>query len=253
MVNSDPKRTPSFTMFGDDDFFFQIGNVCKGPSPDPGVPSASTRASPGTTATRRTRSATPGSAWSGRASTGTASTARRGPITSTCGRRSTRCSACRTTTSTTVASSRRSSTTRRSRRGSTPARRPRISGDAYKQINAPFGQFATDTLVASTAALKTSDALKYDSIEASIANLTSTRNALAGADPAGAERRGVRQREARRESGEGLDQAGPEPARPGSRARGGESRVVARRSRSTSEGSSSRHRPGSSPSSVSGP
>ena len=38
MVNSDPKRTPSFTMFGDDDFFFQIGNVCKGPSPDPGVP-----------------------------------------------------------------------------------------------------------------------------------------------------------------------------------------------------------------------
>ena len=28
-------------------------------------------------------------------------------------------------------------------------------GAAYKQINAPFGQFATDTLVASTAALKT--------------------------------------------------------------------------------------------------
>ena len=47
-------------------------------------------------------------------------------------------------------------------------------GNAYKQINAPFGQFATDTLVASTAALKTSDALKYDSIEASIANLTVT-------------------------------------------------------------------------------
>ena len=38
MVNSDPKRTPSFTMFGDPDFFFTIGNVCKGPSPDPGVP-----------------------------------------------------------------------------------------------------------------------------------------------------------------------------------------------------------------------
>ena len=29
MVNSDPKRTPWFTMFGDDDFFFQIGNVCR--------------------------------------------------------------------------------------------------------------------------------------------------------------------------------------------------------------------------------
>jgi hypothetical protein len=53
-------------------------------------------------------------------------------------------------------------------------------GDEYKQINAPFGQFATDTLVASTAALATSDALRYDQIEASIANLTTERNALAG-------------------------------------------------------------------------
>jgi hypothetical protein len=53
-------------------------------------------------------------------------------------------------------------------------------GDEYKQINAPFGQFASDTLVASTAALATSDALKYDQIEASIANLTTERNALAG-------------------------------------------------------------------------
>src|SRR5207253_11193826 len=37
MVNSDPKRTPSFTMFGNPDFFFQIGNVCKANSSDPGV------------------------------------------------------------------------------------------------------------------------------------------------------------------------------------------------------------------------
>ena len=84
MVNSDPKRTPSFTMFGDDDFFFQIGNVCKGKSPDPGVRRMrQSGASPGTTATRRTRSATPGSAWSARASRIAASTARHGPITST--------------------------------------------------------------------------------------------------------------------------------------------------------------------------
>jgi hypothetical protein len=54
-------------------------------------------------------------------------------------------------------------------------------GAAYKQINAPFGQFASDTLVASTAALKTSDALKYDRIEAAIAGLTLERNVLAGA------------------------------------------------------------------------
>jgi len=53
-------------------------------------------------------------------------------------------------------------------------------GDVYKQINAPFGQFASDTLVASTAAVASKDPLKYDQIEASIANLTTQRNALAG-------------------------------------------------------------------------
>jgi hypothetical protein len=53
-------------------------------------------------------------------------------------------------------------------------------GALYKQVNAPFGRFATDTLVASTAALKTTDALKYDRIEAAIAVLTTERNALTG-------------------------------------------------------------------------
>jgi hypothetical protein len=58
-------------------------------------------------------------------------------------------------------------------------------GDIYKQINAPFGQFGMDTLTASTIALKqpgtTAGNLKYDSIETSIANLTSQRDVLAGA------------------------------------------------------------------------
>ncbi len=53
-------------------------------------------------------------------------------------------------------------------------------GDAYKQVNAPFGAFALDTLTASTAALKATDELKYDSIESQIANLTSERDLLAG-------------------------------------------------------------------------
>jgi hypothetical protein len=57
-------------------------------------------------------------------------------------------------------------------------------GAAYKQINAPFGQFGLDTLVASTNALKqpatqTGD-LRYEAIESQIANLTVERNALAG-------------------------------------------------------------------------
>ena len=128
-------------------------------------------------------------------------------------------------------------------------------GDEYKQINAPFGQFATDTLVASTAALASTDPLKYDQIEASIANLTTQRNALAGDirqalnDAAG----GVDA--ARREPGEHLDHAGAEPAQRGPRPRGREPRAGAliERRRSTSEASSSRHAPGSRPSSVNGP
>ncbi len=57
-------------------------------------------------------------------------------------------------------------------------------GAMYKQINAPFGKFALDTLVASTSALKQPNTaagnLKYDSIEAQIANLTAKRNVVAG-------------------------------------------------------------------------
>ena len=53
-------------------------------------------------------------------------------------------------------------------------------GAIYKQVNAPFGAFAMDTLVASTAALKATDELKYDSIEAQIATLTLQRDVLAG-------------------------------------------------------------------------
>jgi hypothetical protein len=58
-------------------------------------------------------------------------------------------------------------------------------GAIYKQINAPFGQFGMDTLKASTTAIKqpatAAGDLKYDSIETQIANLTLQRNALAGA------------------------------------------------------------------------
>jgi hypothetical protein len=55
---------------------------------------------------------------------------------------------------------------------------PPSLGSVYKQVNAPFGQFATDTLTASTAAIKATDELKYDRIETAIANLTTERNSL---------------------------------------------------------------------------
>ena len=53
-------------------------------------------------------------------------------------------------------------------------------GTVYKQINAPFGQFAQDMLIASTKALRSNDAgdATYTAKEASIAALTTSRDAL---------------------------------------------------------------------------
>jgi hypothetical protein len=53
-------------------------------------------------------------------------------------------------------------------------------GDVYKQLNAPFGSFGTNTLAASTKALASPDDLTYETIESKIANLTFKRNVLAG-------------------------------------------------------------------------
>jgi hypothetical protein len=52
-------------------------------------------------------------------------------------------------------------------------------GDIYEQVNAPFGSFAMDLLTASTAAIKSTDESVYDSIEGQIESLTSERDALA--------------------------------------------------------------------------
>ena len=52
-------------------------------------------------------------------------------------------------------------------------------GDAYKQVMASFGQFSHDTLLASTRALATTDNSTYTSIENQITSLTDQRNDLA--------------------------------------------------------------------------
>ena len=52
--------------------------------------------------------------------------------------------------------------------------------DAYEQVNASFGQFAQDTLTASTKALKSTDETHYNSVEDSITSLTGQRDALVG-------------------------------------------------------------------------
>ena len=62
-------------------------------------------------------------------------------------------------------------------------------GNGYKQLNAPFGAFGLDTLVASTTAIKSTDELVYDSIETKIANLTFARGRARRDDPLRARRR----------------------------------------------------------------
>ena len=53
--------------------------------------------------------------------------------------------------------------------------------DIDKQLNAPFGAFGLATLESSTLALRSTDPLVYDSLEAKIATLTQQRDDLAGA------------------------------------------------------------------------
>jgi hypothetical protein len=50
---------------------------------------------------------------------------------------------------------------------------------AYEQLNASFGSFAMDTLKASTKAIESTDDAAYNSIEAAIAGLTTQRDAVA--------------------------------------------------------------------------
>ena len=180
MVNSDPKRTPSFTMFGDDDFYFQIGNVCKGPSPDPGVAEC---VNPAFAWNHGDDQEEIGNTWFGMVGPGvdrngvdsktwTDHVDLRPTINALLGLQDNYVDDGRVVTQVLDKQA--------IPKGLDTGNATEDLGNAYKQINAPFGQFANDTLVASTAALKTSDALKYDSIEAAIANLTSARNVLAG-------------------------------------------------------------------------
>ena len=211
---------------------------------------ASTRSSPGTTATSRTRSPTRGSGWSVPASRGTASTRRPGPITSTSGRRSTRSLGLsrlyeddgRVITQVLDDKASRSDARQRGRRPSTQL------GDAVQ---------AAERAVRLVRARHARRVDRGDPVDRR-AEVRLDRDAdrepdrqagrARGHDPRSAQRR--RRRAATRStSGQAHDwiEAGAEPDRPGSRAG---CCFIAGRSASTSEGSSSRHAPGSSPSSV---
>lgn len=174
MVNSDPKRTPTFTMFGDPDFFFQIGNVCGG------LPEC---VNTGYAWNHGDIQDEIGNTWFGMVGPGverngvtdrvwTDHVDLRPTINALLGLQDGYLDDGRVISEILD--------NRALPRGVGNDHTAEALGAAYKQVNAPFGQFAMDTLTASTAALKSTDGLKYDSIEASIANLTVQRNALAG-------------------------------------------------------------------------
>ena len=173
MVNSDPKRTPSFTMFGNDDFYFQLSNPCSG---------VAECVSPSFAWNHGDDQDEIGNTWFGMVGPGvdrngidskvwTDHVDLRPTINALLGLQDNYTDDGRVVTEILD--------NRAVPKGLGDGRSAEDLGAVYKQINAPFGQFASDTLVASTAALKSSDPLKYDSIETSIANLTLQRNVLA--------------------------------------------------------------------------
>jgi hypothetical protein len=178
MVNSDPKRTPSFTMFGDPDFFFQTTNLASGCN------GASVCVNPGFAWNHGDIQEEIGNTWFGIVGPGVANNGiddhtwtdhvdLRPTINALLGLHDDYLDDGRVVTEVLD----HQAVPHDLQRGNVSQQ----VGALYKQINAPFGQFASDTLVASTAALRTTDALKYDRIEAAIADLTLERNVLAGA------------------------------------------------------------------------
>ena len=175
MVNTDPNRTPTFTMFANPDFFFQTfppgcgGNPC---------------VNPGFAWDHGDIQQEIGNTWVGMvgpgvknggidATTWTDHTNLRPTILTLLGLRDDYQTDGRVliealdTSATPQALIAHRETVRR-------------LGAIYEQVNASFGAFSMDTLTASTKALKSTDESVYNSIENSIASLTSQRDALAG-------------------------------------------------------------------------
>jgi len=179
MINSDPKRTPTFTMFGNPDFFFQTTNLSGG------CAGFTTCVNPGFAWNHGDFQQEIGNTWVGfvgpgvqnngiDATTWTDHTNLRPTILSLLGLKDSYVNDGRVLIEALDTKA-------------TPqtliAHRETVwrLGDVYEQVNAPFGQFAMDTLTASTKALASNDAgdATYTSIEGQIQTLTSQRDALA--------------------------------------------------------------------------
>jgi hypothetical protein len=174
MVNTDPNRTPTFTLFGNADFFFTTSNPCSNVSEcvvtgfawnhgDVQDEIANTWAG----------FVGPGVAHNGiDSSTWTDHTNVRSTYLSLLGLQDD------------YVHDGHVIVQALSRKAMPSALAPSYIADlenAYEQVNASFGQFAHDTLTASTKALETTDDTKYTSIENTISDLTDQRDTLATA------------------------------------------------------------------------
>jgi hypothetical protein len=175
MVNTDPARTPTFTAFGNADFFFQTGNPSCGGNPC---------VSPGFAWNHGDYQHEIANTWVGMVGPGvrdsgidsrtwTDHTNVRPTILALLGLRD-------------DYGHDGHVVTQALRRGATPDGLVRHRGiarrlaAAYEQLNASFGEFSLDTLQASTNALRATDDATYNDIEDRIAALTDRRNRLAG-------------------------------------------------------------------------
>jgi hypothetical protein len=177
MINADPKRTPTFTMFGNADFFFQASNsgTCGGTTPT--CVDSKFAWNHGDfqdeIANTWVGFVGPGVANNGLdETTWTDHVDYRPTINALLGLSDSYLDDGRVITQVFTP---KAGSHELNEHGKTTA----DLGAMYKQVNAPFGQFALDTLTASTAALKSTDELRYDRIETAIANLTLERNTLA--------------------------------------------------------------------------
>jgi hypothetical protein len=183
MINADPKRTPTFTMFGNPDFFFQTTNLSGG------CAGSSVCVNPGFAWNHGDVQQEIGNTWVGfvgpgvqsggiDASTWTDHTNLRPTINAILGLNDDYVDDGRVLVE---------GLTTKATPQTLIAHRETVQrlGDAYEQVNAPFGSFALDTLKASTKAVASSDDSVYTSIENQIQTLTTQRDALAAQIRAG--------------------------------------------------------------------
>lgn len=172
MLNADPKRDPTFVMFGNPDFFFQLSN-CSG---------VAECANPGFAWNHGDIQSEIGNTWAGIVGPGVANN---GVDSSTWTDHTNLRPTILALTGLTDDYTDDGHVLREALNGNAVPSAMKQSGrfvqlsQEYEQLNAPFGSFAMDTLKASTKALESTDDSVYSTIESRISTLTSSRNALA--------------------------------------------------------------------------